>query len=276
MTTPIWLTGSLAEHRRARVLADAAGTTPAPGAELPSGHGLFLRFGTEFQQAAEDGQTAWADWSQEPGRALLLVPPLRAASSKVPCPWRVLPIPGGIVPAGSSALLAALAGETRQQLSGDLLALHPAGVWADGAVHTAYHRKHPHAGLFAVTTLPVWSVSALEHKGDLARWLAGIAELAGKPAPPAAPSPEKAPLSPGQVALLLHLCTARFPSERDALDALRGSPYFSLPSEQGEADLGELRSRGLVEGVGLTEQGRRVLRDSPFAVYYEALEGSQP
>lgn len=269
--TPVFLTGDLARHRRGRILREAVGATMADGPEAPRS-GLVMMFGTEFQDAPDEGQQAWAGWADDGGRCLLLVPPFRPGENARPRPWRVHPVPGGPSAATAPPLQAALAPEVRFHLSGGLQpAEHLGGVWADGTLNTGYFRRHPRAGLFTVTCLPLWSIASLEQKDALGRWLEGLIELAGPAAPPAEAAPTFLP-GPDHLALLLHLATADFPTADAAIGGLAGSPYFRLDPRAAGRHLEELQAAGLAAGGAATPAGKALLREGPYAAYLEALE----
>ena len=87
MNTSISLVGTLATHRRRRILQNVI-AAQAVEHQLPSS-GLCLMFGSDYQEAAESQQKDWYNWSQEPGRTLLLIPPFETKKSSIPCQWEI-------------------------------------------------------------------------------------------------------------------------------------------------------------------------------------------
>jgi hypothetical protein len=264
------LAGTLATHRRGRFLRDLlAAESSTTG--LPQAHGICLAFAADFQDADEAEQLRWLSWAARSGRAVLLVPPLRPGSSPRPAEWKVEVMAETAVGADGS-LPAVLAPEVRHCVTGQLqVPDSPPGRWSGGRAHTAYHRRHPAAGIFAVTCLPLWS-SALLGRDALARgWLAELYQLAGAPAAIEA-GPTGLNLSPDHWAVLLHLCANRFAGPDQAVTALAHSPLFRVPAERGRECLAELEAGGYAAGGGPTETGRSALLASPYAAYLEALE----
>jgi len=275
MTSTVWLLGSLAGHRRGWFLGDLLGAQPAT--ELPGGAGICLVFAGDFQGGDAGHQERWLIWTHTPGRTLLLLPPLKPGDCPRPIEWKVEQLPEPIAaPAGS--LPGLLAPEVRHRLSGLLqVPAGPAGRWDNGSAHTGYYRRHPHAGIFAVSCLPLWSAALLGRAGLVEEWLGRLHELAGtpSPAPEQTGEGEFAP-SPDHHAVLLHLCSGRFASREEALGALVASRLFNLPRERAEVVLGELERHDLAKQGGLTEAGLSLVETGPYAAYAEALEAARP
>jgi hypothetical protein len=263
------IVGSLAKHRRGRLLKDLLGVRTE--AASPEGNGLCLAFAADFQDADGEGQDRWLQWTHLPGRTLLLLPPLKAGRFTRPIEWSVEPmIEVGGAPSGSLAL--ALAPEVRHRLSG-MLQIPKGGSWDDGAAHTMYYRKHPNAGLFAVTCLPLWSTALLGRGHLLEAWLTELHSLAGEPASTEVVTESKGfEPTPDHFAMLLHLCGGEFSSDAEALGALAASTIFSVPLDRAATCLRDLEANGLAAKGKLTEFGRKLLFASSYAVFAEALE----
>src|SRR5262249_28918543 len=88
VSTPVWLAGTLAVHRRGPFLRGLLAAEPSAG-ELPPAHGICLAFAADFQEAGEAEQQRRVAWPVRPGRALLLLPPLRPGACPRPAEWRV-------------------------------------------------------------------------------------------------------------------------------------------------------------------------------------------
>jgi hypothetical protein len=268
----IWLGSSLASHRRGRILKTTVDAQPSE--VLPSGKGIGLLFGTDFQQATAIEQQEWITWSQESGRVLLLIPPFKSVECTLPKDWEA--IRRTIAPsAKQNNFLASLAPEVQYELKGQLqIAQSLGGTWDDHSLCTIYYRKHPHSGIFAITCLPLWSLVVLDQAPALQQWLSELFELTGilsadhEPIPP---PPAFLP-SANHFTLLLHLLTASFNSEIEALEALQRSKIFSLESTEADRCLQELQTHNLVTKAQLTTTGREILIRSHYAPYAEALE----
>jgi hypothetical protein len=75
MNAPVLLHGTLATHRRGRILQEAVcGCPDLLG--LPDGRAIVLEFGEAFQAAEQEPSAPnWSEWTKSPGHLLLLLPP---------------------------------------------------------------------------------------------------------------------------------------------------------------------------------------------------------
>jgi hypothetical protein len=272
MTPFVWLAGTLKDHARGRRLMDLVDGKPA---EVPDrGPGVCLFFGGEFQKLSKAAQSEWLDWSQAPGRVFVLLPPFQLGSITTLLDWEVLSV-GSVDDSMAPPMARRLSGEVRFQFKGSFqVPSKPAGAWGNGTVNTCFYRRHPHAGLFAATCLPLWSLALLDAKKELKEWLSDLVALAGKTVgADEESSPAAFALGPEHYALLLHLCSEEFSSDDDALKALPKSELFRLPTSQARQYLTELETHGLIKGGHLTRAGRSALAESsyePFAFELEA------
>ncbi len=269
---PIWLLGSLATHARGKVLSEAIG---AIGVEsLPNEFGLCMAFGGDFQTADSPTQLAWVNWTVLSGRTLLLVPPFNVTECQLPVSWRAFR-PQKPEPIGTDSLGKLVASEVRFEIAGTLqTAVEVVGEWKGGGMHTAYYRKHSHSGLFAITCLPLWSLTVLDHRRTVQEWLETLGVLAGESAPASVVAEATTEFRPKRdhFAMMLHLCERDFASTDEALDRLADSPVFAIPKESARQCLHSLEEAGLVNSGKLTDKGRDSLLDSPYAVYATAIE----
>jgi hypothetical protein len=268
----IWLLGSLASHARGKVLSEAIG---AIGVEfLPNGSGLCLAFGTDFQAADAPTQQTWLNWTAVSGRALLLIPPFNVTECKLPVSWRAFR-PQKPEPIATDSLGKLVAAEVKFEIAGMLqTAVEVVGEWKGGGMHTGYYRKHPHSGLFAMTCLPLWSLTVLDHRRIIQEWLKTLDALAGDSAPTIAVEEVTTEFRPNRdhFAMMLHLCERDFASNDEALDRLAESLVFAIPDESARQCLSALEEAGFVNSGKLTDEGRETLLDSPYAVYATAIE----
>lgn len=264
--------GKLAVHPRGRTLATSLGAV-ARGNE-PDGDGICLVFGSEFQEAESERQKGLASWAYQPGRTLLLIPALKLDESKVPVIWRVINA-GTIDSSKNKGLSRLLSAEIKYEL---ITEMQPAilidGQWSRGGINTAYYKKHPNSGVFAVTTLPLWSLTTLDHKQQLLDWLEHLHSLAGEPVEqeqiPA--SGDGVVLSADHFALMLHLVSGRWPSRQAALRSLQQSVVLSLPESRAVACMVDLENGSLAAEGQLTDQGKLALQASPYRAYASTLE----
>lgn len=254
------LLGELGTHARGKMLVASA---DAEVGELPPA-GIALAFGKDAQCKPEQLST-WATWAQQPGRVLVLVPPFQRGACTTPTAWEALrtePLAGG-----ESELGGMLASERQHELRGDLVPVERVG----GQVVTGGWRRHPAAGLFVVTALPLWSLRVLDHPAMLNEWLGQLLEEAGT-AEVASPMGTAA-FEPGPQdwSVLLHLCTGPYANAAAALQALDRSALFAVPPTKARDAVQRLEEAGWVEGGALTAVGRAALQASPHAAYANAL-----
>lgn len=268
----VWLGGALAKHRRGRILKNTVDAEPSE--QIPSGYGICILFGSDFQEASEAVQQEWVTWSQESGRVLLLIPPYKSMECLVPRQWaakrRLTP-----VTKKDDEFLNTLAPEIQFELEGQLqVAQALGGTWDDQSLCTAYYRSHPHSGLFGITCLPLWSLLILDTVDSLKSWLQQLANLTGGFREENESTSEEPDFEPSQnhFTLLLHLTTAHFSSDEEVLETLQASPILSLDAAQAIHYLHDLELHGLVEKSNLTEAGRQLLVESQYAHFAEEME----
>jgi hypothetical protein len=272
MPSSIWLVGSLATHARGKVLTATSDARPVE--EWPDDFGLGIAFGTDFQGLNKADQQKWADWCEPAGRGLLLVPPFNLAQETVPTDWRTYR-PERVQSAVGDRLGKLLASEVRYEVIGGLqVATELGGQWNSGGVHTAYYRKHPHSGLFALTCLPLWSLRVLDHAAVVKDWLATLVAVAGEPMPVSDLPGEYYIFRPSgdHFAMMLHLCERDYGGRDEALATLAESPVLVMPEESAQRCLEELEKVGWVTGGKLTDVGRTSLFESRYAAYAQAME----
>ena len=261
-----YLLGELSSHARGRTLAKTFGAKV--GGRLPNSGVVFV-FGRQFQRD-EEAVSSWLDLVSTPGRLLIVVPPFGRDACVVPVKWeakRAEPLAGG-----ETALGKLLAGERRHELRGQLIPFERIA----GHVVTAGWRKHPNAGLLALTTLPLWSLTTLDHKSDCEAWLGELFLQAGKPLETQEEQSTHAEhamrdLVTEEWAMMLHLCTGSFSSDEDALQALQKSQQHRLEPVAAERALTELEGLGLVVSGSLTEEGKGLLEGSRYATFAREL-----
>lgn len=271
MIDRFWLAGSLGNHRRGRVLQEAAGPTISV-VEPPDGHGLCMMFGTDFQGNDVKIQKEWVNWSQVPGRVLLLIPILKVGACAEPVKWEVT-AKAGVDAKDSDELLQALASEVRNELRGKLqTATQLGGAWGDYAVNTAFYRKHPHSGIFAVTCLPLWSLSVLDHKDALRQWLSELYAMAGTPAQLVEEEESRFQPTASHFAIMFYLLGGKFADRDIAIRSLDKSDIFNIDTAEAGHILNELEKENLIEGTKITPSGLELLNHSPFAFFMSDIE----
>jgi hypothetical protein len=266
VSVPVFLQRALAAHRRGRILRESLSAEATTS--LPESAAVLVAFAETFQSADAGEQARLVQWTRAPGHVLLLVPPFAAPSCERPVPWRAERLEGGA--RGGEGLAQVLAGEVTHRLEGKLqTAPLPGATWSDLSVCVGTYRLHPAAGLFAVTCLPLWSLTVLDAPEETQRWLASLVALAGDAKPVAEPA--QTPLSPDHYGLLVFLLSRRFEDDEQAVGALRASSIFRIAPERARALLNELRARGLVNGAVPTTEATELVMQSPYAPYVSAV-----
>jgi len=269
MAVDVWLWGALALHRRKAVLNDALSAMPV--AELPDGPAVIIAFGDEFQRDANFSSTL-VTWSKTPGHLAVLCPPFLNQPCALPVPWT--PQRRTYQAKGGEGLAALLAPEVSHQLDGRLqVAPLPGATWTDLTIATAYYRAHPASGVFAVTSLPLWSVRVLDRPEALRVWIEDQYALAGQSMARKA-DPEPAVFRPGSkhFVMLMHLLSGSFADGEAAIQQLAMSSIFQISTDDARQALLELTNHGLISGMRVSDAGVGALRLSPYAAYAAALQ----
>ena len=272
MVPCVWMSGTLAGQQRASVLRETLGAKAAE--PRPEGHGMWIASGNDFQNADRNIRAEWLRWAEVPGRVFLLVPPLSVGECEEPFKWRVYRQPQ-IASGGTRGLAKLLAGEVKHEVAGAFQVPEElSGSWENGGINTALFRKHPHSGLFAITCLPIWSLTVLDQRDELLAWVESLYGLSGQPV--AAQKQPEAPVefrpNADHYAIMLHLCEGTYRGREEALATLAVSPVLAVPGGQADTRFQELEDAGLVAGGQLTDQGRSALFASPYACYAEQME----
>ncbi|WP_228705519.1 hypothetical protein [Klebsiella pneumoniae] len=204
----LYLSAALASNRKGRFLQTVAGATPLTKDWIssPPASGLLLVQAEELTDA--NTMQRLYHWAMQAGCAALVIN-LKAeqftllAHLSSPLDWQLVPAVLRVQEPGLTALLAS---ETDQAIAGFTGSADRHQHQAGDVVHTRYIRKHSNSGLLAFTTLPLWSLTLLDHSEILVRWLnwfvdhAGIAERIIEPN---APSTDYTPDKHDLVVLLL-------------------------------------------------------------------------
>lgn len=266
MSVPVLLHGSLAVHRRGKILQESLSAEPT--SELPAGGAVVLAFADAFERAEASEQSRLVEWTRTSGHLLLLLPPFAARTCERPVSWRAERMEHA--PRGGEGLAKVLASEVAYRLDGKLQTpAVPGATWSDLSVCVGTYRAHPAAGLFAVTCLPLWSLSVLDAPTELESWLANLFALAGE-SKPGAPAVERA-LRPEHYGLLIFLLSQSFEEEEQVIAALHSSPIFRFSPERARSLLKELRDRDLVIGAAPSAAAQELVMHSPYAAYVSAV-----
>jgi len=271
MTPPVWLYGRIGEGRRKRIFEMTL--QAAPVSELPEKSGVLIVSGEDFVQ--EEMRTPLLQWIHEPGRLVLVVPPLQTGTQSSPLRWTIEHVEKS--PDGGADLTALLAGEVQYRMLGDLLTDQIRNMQFSGqTTAVGYYRPRISTGVLAITVLPIWSLRAVDQPKLSQDWLVRLFELAGKPRDAEDKVQQGPEITPLHFSILLHLSSRQHATVDTALDSLAGSPVFKISRENGSRLYDDLVALGYVDKTSLTNTGFEVLRKSPYAIYLNALKEGNP
>jgi len=270
----LYLTPELQANRRGRFLASLLAISPSSEQTFPKA-GFVLMTGEQLQ-ASPELQAECIAWSRQPGCTLLLLPPYKEGSIFPLLDWVIElrsqpPVNAPQLSLGS--ILAEQLSYRLQGIDGDCIT---DTSMDDPSGHTRYWKVHSNSGLIAVTTLPLWSISLLDHADKVLAFLGELDKYTGKPsASIAREEPQTEPLHPEDMTVLVccygfDLTTADSLSER-----LRGYavPLLNLASFDLPESIHRLRREGLIDDRSLTETGLAFLRASRYWPFAENLKG---
>lgn len=269
----IFLSPALAANRKGRFLRGvlhAEILNHESVLELPD-KGLLLLDGADLlsQESADE----LFDWSMQSGCAALVVSPiadnemvLRALLLSLD--WRLETVDQVVASDGMVSIIAA---EVSQQVLGLVGGAEAVLHKANSTVHTRYVKKHSNSGLFALTTLPLWSVSLLDHADSLTEWLSWFVLHCGEPAQQIDSKLVARQLSPLDYSVLLLASVGKGCSLEEISQKASRLQLFNLE----ELDLHnrwiDLEEYGYISQSKITELGLDELKKSPYWSYADLL-----
>lgn len=122
-----------------------------------------------------DNINVYVDWSQQAGCALLILEPYKqlmelCKQTTFELDW-TLEYPEHTFCENGEFDFQILQSEILQSLNGHKGSYEQGKHHIGDLVHTRYIRKHSNSGVFAITTLPIWSVSLLDEANHVKAWL---------------------------------------------------------------------------------------------------------
>jgi len=122
-----------------------------------------------------DNINVYVDWSQQAGCALLILEPYKqlmelCKQTTFELDW-TLEYPEHTFCENGEFDFQILQSEILQSLNGHNGSYEQGKHHIGDLVHTRYIRKHSNSGVFAITTLPIWSVSLLDEANHVKAWL---------------------------------------------------------------------------------------------------------
>jgi len=278
MKDQVYLTGTLAIHRRSRLLIQLldAIATDLQSDGLPES-GICLLFGKEYQNAESEIQRMWQQWCERPGRTLLLIPPFIEGSIQKNddgVDWSMGFCGDGIQ--GLKGTIAELvAGEVVFCLQSEHAVFdYEAGhQWQDYSFNTLFNKKHSASGLFAATTLPIWSISLMDFQEELLHYLEMLHDHAGTAIPESMEEMggdgEQAALEDEDYTVLACVYAYGKTNTPALLEKISDQtfPLFSFDPEWLTESLERLSDIGYVQEEGITKIGLAALQDAPWYQY---------
>lgn len=270
----IYLAPELQTHRRGRFLASLLGISMLSEREFPS-EGVVLITGEQWQESP-DLQTEYITWARQPGRSLIMLPPYKKGCFSPSLDWMIELTSSHLANNNEESLEHILAGEISYQLlgrDGDCITDASLG---ELACHTRYWKAHSNSGLIAATTLPLWSISLLDHVEKVRSYLTKLQQFCGKPsATNTKEEAEEKPIHPQDVTVLVccygfNLTTADDLSNKLATYTV---PLLNLASFDLSESICRLRKADFLNDDGLTETGLIFLKTSQYWSFAENIKG---
>lgn len=266
-----FLSSALASNRKGRFLQTVVGAEAleADWRSAPPDSSLLMVQAEELID--NDACQNLHQWAMQAGCAALIIDPKTGqldTLGQLPSAldWTITPATLSVQESGLTAILSS---ETNQAIGGFAGSADHRQHMAGDVVHTRYVRKHSNSGLFAVTTLPLWSLNLLDHAEVLVSWLNWFIDHAGVANSIAEEKTELAEYSPDKydlvVLLLLYAGNGR------SLDGIVGNDTVKLLFDVNSLDITKrsevLQQHGFINEAGLTETGKATLQMSQYWTY---------
>lgn len=270
-----YLSSALASNRKGRFLQTVAGAIPLDTEWLssPPASGLLLMQAEELN----DKQTLHGlfQWAMQTGCSALIINPqpeqhVEFTELQPALDWTFAP--ANLI-SEDAGLTAVLASETNQAVVGFAGSADHRQHMVGDVVHTRYVRKHSNSGLFAVTTLPLWSLNLLDHTEVLVGWLNWFVDHAGVVTPVAEEKAELAAYLPDKYDLVVLLLL--YAGHGKSLAALVDNDTVKLMFDVNSLDTIKrsetLQLHGFINETGLTVSGKASLQASQYWAYAQLL-----
>jgi len=278
MKFQVYLLGTLAKHRRSRLMIQLLDAVAADqtGDDLPE-HGLCLLFGKEYQKADAQKQLELREWCRYPGRTLLLIPPytdgpIQRLDDGVD--WLVTFCNQGIKGLKGS-IAEQVAGEAVFCLQSKLPVFNrEAGhQWQDYSYNTLFNKSHSASGVFAASTLPIWSISLMDFREELQHWMTLLHDNAGtfiaENKDATTSETEHVLLEDKDYTVLACVYAYGEVDPSALLKKISDQPFplFSFDPEWLAASFERLRSLACIEQEGISRLGLSKLQEGPWFQY---------
>ncbi len=178
MTINTYLVGELASHRRGSVIADVFPVEPLSDIEALPDSGSLVMFGQNWQKLTSEQQDGFRNWLALPGRQLLLIPPFNDGLVSANLDWQVQLQTESLMGEG---LAASLSDEVKYGFEAITCQFERTlgHSWQNGSLNTLFFKQHATSGQFAVTSLPLWSLTCLDEIEAVKEWFESLFNFAG-------------------------------------------------------------------------------------------------
>ena len=275
----LFLSPDLHAHRRGRFLSSILDVEPLPEGRLPD-NGFLLMGGEPFQDAG-DQQQDYLAWARQPGRALLLLPPYKEGRLFTALDWEIGFASGQQMAADPDSLAHVVEQEVMFRLEGndgssDKAAGH---LWADHSSHTRYWKAYANSGLVAATTLPLWSISLMNHANLVLAFLGWLNGQTGKVSAAKSTTVErdiKPVLMPQDNTIMVCCYGLAVTSAVQMSEAIRqcATPFLNVAEFNLPESFNRLKAQGFLGETGLTAEGLAYLQASNYWAFAEHLKGA--
>lgn len=270
----LYLTPELQSHRRGRFLASLLKIVSRSELALPK-TGFVLMTGEQFQMSPAL-QTDCLSWARQPGCTLLLLPPFKEDVILHSLDWAIQLQSFSVTNRKPEPLEGILVGELSYSLHGMDGTGIASSVSDDATCHTRYWKAHSNSGIIAATTLPLWSISLLDHADKVCAFLAEVEKQAGKSAvhTPEVDAQVDA-LHPQDVTVLVCCYGFSVGTAESLLARLQeyAVPLLNLASFDLPESIHRLRLMGRLDDRGITDGGLSFLQTSSYWPFAENLKG---
>lgn len=274
MNIEIFLAGDLAQHRRGNVIADLFPVKRLPDSnELPE-NGSLIMFGLNWQKHNKEQQDVYSKWLKLPGRQVLLIPPFSEGRISYDLDWQVKLVTNE--DNNGEGLAACLSDEIKYNFDAVSCQFDRAlgHSWQSGELNTLFSKLHATSGQFAVTSLPLWSLTCLDETAVVNEWFAALFGFAGS-----AKIAEQTPLTEKAELILLEahyvlLCCAYgklFEQDTQLIERIKRLGVFNIDEEHLINGLTDIGDNELFVSGSLTRAGEDILMTSPYRIYAEEL-----
>lgn len=278
MTIDTYLVGELATHRRGSVIADVFPVKPLSDIESLPDSGSLVMFGQNWQKLTSEQQDGFRNWLALPGRQLLLIPPFNDGLISANLDWLVQLQSESRMGVG---LAANLCDEVKYGFEAITCQFERTlgHSWQDDSLNTLFFKQHATSGQFAVTSLPLWSLTCLDEVATVNEWFealfnfAGIAKVSEQDS---ASEKEQLILQDAHHVLLCCAYGKSFELGTQLIERVKRLALFTVNDESLINALTDIETHQLFANGSLSQLGEDTLMTSPYKLYADELKRMTP